>query len=117
MEHVPARSLGEFSVQYTDAAREQAARLDGEMQNKMHHHLVMVAAVNPQLHGKKDPGYETQDRRFLEFERLVVTFWLSINARVLTVVNISGGDDPLTDPIPNPSNSIGFIPHSTQAVH
>lgn len=109
MEYVPAQSLGGFFVQYTDSARDQASRLDGELRNKMHDHLSMVAAVNPQLHGKPEPGYATQDRRSLEFERLTIAFWLSVSTKILTVVDVQDGDDPLTRSTPGPSTQGGFV--------
>lgn len=109
MKNVPVHSLGGFFVQYTDAAREQASRLGGELRNKMHNHLNMISAVNPQLHGEPEPGYETQDRRFTEFENLTVTFWLSVSAKVLTVVDIQDQNDPFARIHSSSSSSNGFI--------
>lgn len=109
MKQVPVHSTGGFSVQYTDSAHEQASRLDGDLRNRMHDHLNMVAAVNPQLHGQQEPGYDTPDRRVIEFESLVIALWLSMPTKVITVVDIQRGDNPALDSGSSPDSSGGFI--------
>lgn len=108
MEQVPVRGFGGFSVQYTDSAQKQAARLDDDLMNRLHGHLNMVAAVNPQLHGKQQSGFATADRRVIEFESLVVSLWLSMSVKLITVVDIQRGDRPVLEEGPGPESSGGF---------
>jgi len=100
---VPATPIGGFQVQYTDDATGQANALPEDVRTRLHQHLMMVGTVNPYLHGTPVRSYGANDRRTLTFEILSVTFWLSGEVKVLTVVDIrTGGDEGKTPPFGTP---------------
>lgn len=91
-----------FLVQYTSEADTQLSSLVYEISTAVQAKLSVVAAVDPYIHGHADPLMGQRDRRVVVIADVRVTFWISDEVRVLTVMRIQQDGNETTWPTPNP---------------
>lgn len=98
--------MSKFQIQYTDQAHLQLSRLDNQTCASTQEKLHVISAVDPYAHGRTDPLVECRDRRIVDIETILLTFWISSTVRTITVVGISGTEEGRKFPLP-PSVSAG----------
>jgi hypothetical protein len=91
---------GGFWVQYTDSACTQLESLHDQTCTTVQEKLRVIAAVDPYAHGRTDPSIGHRDRRIVSIGEMLVTFWVSGDLKVLTVVNITPGEKPSSWVVP-----------------
>lgn len=93
-----------FLVQYTNEAKTQLAQLEYTICTAVQQKLDVVSSVDPYAHGDIDPVAEHRDRRIVTVEEVKVTFWISPDIRLLTVMRIQqeGESDSWPTPQPRP---------------
>lgn len=80
-----------YRVQYTDGAVKDLDLLEAPVRKKVQARMLVIASVDPYAHGVPDMTMGSRDRRVVSVDRLVVTVWVSPEAKILTVVAVGEG--------------------------
>jgi len=97
-----------FLVQYTPDASTQLSSLAYDISTMVQEKLSVIAAVDPHAHGHVDPMVGHRDRRIVAIEDVRVTFWISVEVHVVTVMRIQqdGDETSWTDQRPDPTGLV-----------
>lgn len=90
---VPVPTLGGFKVQYTPTAQSLIDGLKPNLRKRLVQYMTGIAEANPYAQSELGTPPLGPDRRSLTFQNVTVTFWVSNEVKMVTVVDVVTSED------------------------